>query len=97
MIMLKFYSVIVWEESDYRQFPSLSESEHTADSAWNGSTDTSDRGSIFNFHTCSSFDLTSPVQGKPQSSAIAICNQKPEFPTPLSISDDGFASKSSTH
>ncbi|VDK77007.1 unnamed protein product [Litomosoides sigmodontis] len=89
-------NVIVWEESDYRQFPSLSESEHTVDSAWNGSTDTSDRSSI-NFYTCSSFDLTSPVQEKPQSSAIGVYSQKPDFPTLLSVSDGGFASKSSTH
>uniref|UniRef100_A0A0R3RX80 Cmyb_C domain-containing protein n=1 Tax=Elaeophora elaphi TaxID=1147741 RepID=A0A0R3RX80_9BILA len=90
-------NVIVWEESDYRQLPSLSESEHTTDSAWNGSTDTSDRGSIFNFHTSSSFDLITPVQERPESFEAGIYSQKLEFSTPLSVSDEGIASKNSTH
>ncbi|VBB27571.1 unnamed protein product [Acanthocheilonema viteae] len=89
-------NVIVWEESDYQQLSSLSESEHTADSTWNGSTDTSDRGSIFNIHTCSSSDLTIPVREKPQPFGMGICNQKLEFPTSLSTPDEGFASKNST-
>ncbi|CAG9537379.1 unnamed protein product [Cercopithifilaria johnstoni] len=97
-ILLKQYqeqtNVIVWEESDYRQLPPLSESEHTADSTRNGSTDTSDHGSIFNFHTCSSFDLATPAQERPQSSAVV--NQKPEFPIRSSVSDEGFSSKNST-
>uniref|UniRef100_A0A1I8F138 Uncharacterized protein n=1 Tax=Wuchereria bancrofti TaxID=6293 RepID=A0A1I8F138_WUCBA len=100
-VLLKHYqeqtNVIVWEESDYRQLPSLSESEHTADSTWNGSTDTSDRGSIFNFHTCSSFDLITPVEERSGSFAKDICSPKLEFSSPLSVSDEGFASKNSTH
>ncbi|EFO27425.1 hypothetical protein LOAG_01061 [Loa loa] len=100
-ILLKQYqeqtNVIIWDESDYGQLPSLSESEHTADSTWNGSTDTSDRGSVFNIHTCSSFDLTTPVQERPESFATDLCSQKLEFAALLSISDEGFASKNSTH
>ncbi|MCP9263244.1 hypothetical protein DINM_006581 [Dirofilaria immitis] len=49
-------NIIIWEENDYRKLSSFSESEHTTDSVWNGSTDTSDRGSTFNLYSSSSFD-----------------------------------------
>lgn len=82
--LVKFVcSIIVWEESDYQQFPSLSESEHTAESTWNGSTDTSDRGSIFNFQGCPSLEHKSPTQERSKSFATGPS------------SDQSFASENS--
>uniref|UniRef100_A0A183ED73 Synaptonemal complex protein 1 n=1 Tax=Gongylonema pulchrum TaxID=637853 RepID=A0A183ED73_9BILA len=93
-------NIIVWEESDYQQLPSFSESTHTTDSAWNGSTDMSERGSTYGFmHVSSSTDFTSPVDEEPELLPPSTANDDgvAENLAGLALADEGIGSKSSTH
>lgn len=93
-----FFSIIVWEESDYIKLPTFSESEHTADSAWNGSTDMSERGSTYGFmHVSSSSDLILPMEKKAEDPPTNSCyNQVLGNIASVALSDEGIDSKSST-
>ncbi|VDM97312.1 unnamed protein product [Thelazia callipaeda] len=85
------FSVIIWEECDYQKLPSLSESELTSDSTWNGSTDMSEHGSAFNApHLSPLSDFVPPFH------PTKICQQE-ECSHSISVPDEGFGSKNSTH
>uniref|UniRef100_A0A915C9H4 Uncharacterized protein n=1 Tax=Parascaris univalens TaxID=6257 RepID=A0A915C9H4_PARUN len=101
--LLEFYkqqtNVVVWEESDYQNLAVMTESECTVDSALNGSTDMSERGSV------SGFPVSSPSESnvcyhpfiRSSLAAPVNCDQVIDQLAALPLCDEGIESKDSTN
>lgn len=101
--LLEFYkqqtNVVVWEESDYQNLAVMTESECTVDSALNGSTDMSERGSVSGFPVSSPSEPNACYHPFIRSSLAAPvnCDQVIDQLAALPLCDEGIESKGSTN
>lgn len=91
--------MVVWEESDYQNLAVMTESECTVDSALNGSTDMSERGSVSGFPVSSPSEPNACYHQFIRSSLAAPvnCDQVIDQLAALPLCDEGIESKGSTN